>query len=141
MKKTLLAVMALLCVCALGIWVGHVMTGEDSPAAEGTPTSPVLTLDSSPTTGYDWYWEIDQEDVVAVDETYTQYAVPQDTLPLVGGGGQDCMTLTGLTPGEAVVTFTYKRIWETTTPLYTLVYHVRVDEDLNVAILSSSFDW
>ena len=106
------------------------------------PTAPVLVMESNPSTGFDWDWEIDNEAVVSVSTVYVSdmyYDVP-DMMPPVGGGGKDRVVLSGLNPGDAVVTFTYKRPWEENA-LYALVYHVCVDEDLNVTILGSSFDW
>lgn len=60
---------------------------------------------------------------------------------LVGGGGEYRFALTGLQEGTATITFTYARAWEDKAPLYTLTYQVRVDADMNVAILGCSFDW
>lgn len=107
------------------------------------PTAPVLVMASNPSTGYDWSWVIDHETVVSVSKVYVPdmyYDVP-DMMPPIGGGGRARIQLTGLTPGEATITFSYKRVWEEKKPLYTLAYRISVDEDLNVTILSSSFDW
>ena len=106
------------------------------------PAAPVLALDSNPGTGYGWSWVIDNEAVVSVSKVYVSdmYYAVSDMMPPIGGGGKDRVVLSGLNPGDAVVTFTYKRPWEENA-LYTLVYHVRVDEDLNVTTLGSSFDW
>lgn len=106
------------------------------------PTAPVLVMESNPSTGFDWDWEIDNEAVVSVSTAYVSdmYYDVQDMMPPIGGGGKDRVVLSGLNPGDAAVTFTYKRPWEENA-LYILVYHVRVDEDLNVTILGSSFDW
>ncbi len=122
---------------------GYVSAGIISVDADGAQASPVLVLRSGPSTGYDWIWKIDNENVIAVSKKFVadRYSSVQDVVPIVGGGGRDLMTLSGLNAGETTVTFTYKRIWEDAEPLYTLVYHVRVDENLNVTILSSSFDW
>lgn len=130
---------------SLGIPVtkeGYVAAGVISLTTAEGPTSPVLVLEGNPTTGYDWLWESDHEGVVTVSMAYVAdmyYDVP-DMVPPVGGGGRYRVVLTGLCPGEATITFVYKRAWEEGS-LYTLVYRIRVDDDLNVAILSSSFDW
>lgn len=131
---------------SLGIPVtkeGYVAAGIISVAATGVQASPVLVFDSSPSTGYDWTWKIDNENVLAVSKKFVadRYSSVQDMIPMVGGGGRALMTLSGLNAGETTVTFTYKRPWEEKEPLYTLVYHVQVDESLNVTILGSSFDW
>lgn len=105
------------------------------------PAAPVLVMASNPSTGFDWGWEIDDEAVVSVSAAYVPdmyYDVP-DMIPPVGGGGRTRIQLTGLTPGEATITFSYKRVWREDTPIRELICRVRVDEDLNVTILSSEY--
>jgi predicted secreted protein len=105
--------------------------------------SPVLMLECNRTTGFDWSWEIDRENVVDVACEYVVNWHPEseeDIMP-PGVGGCCNITLTGLAPGAATITFTYRRPWEEKEPLYTLVYRVSVNEQLNVTILSSAFVW
>ena len=105
--------------------------------------SPVLRLECNRTTGFDWSWEIDRENVIEIACDYVVNWHPEyegDIMP-PGVGGCCNITLTGLAPGTATITFTYRRPWEEKEPLYTLVYRVSVDEKLNVTILGSSFDW
>lgn len=121
---------------------GYVEAGIVALDNGESPTRPVLVMGSNPSTGFDWNWKIDDEAVVSVSKVYVSdmyFDVP-DMMPPVGGGGKARVVLSGLNPGDAVVTFTYKRPWEENA-LYTLVYHVRVDKNLNVTILGSSFDW
>ena len=130
---------------SLGIPVtkeGYVAAGIISLDVGEGPTAPVLVLDSNPSTGFDWSWVVDNDAVVSVSKTYVsdQYYDVPDMMPPLGGGGKDRVVLSGLKPGDAVVTFTYKRPWEENA-LYTLVYRLRVDEELNVIVLGSSFDW
>ena len=106
--------------------------------AEDAPQPPALTLAGNPTTGYSWQVGTDAPEVVSVRSEYRPCAADEG---LLGSGGVYEVYFIGLTPGEATVTCTYLRPWETNAPLYTLVYRVRVDEDLTVTILSSSFDW
>ena len=125
------------------IKAGSVAANIISLADEEALLSPVLVLECNRTTGYDWSWEIDNEAVVSVTRKYVadaSYHI-QDSIAPVGGGDKARIALTGLTPGEATVTFSYKRVWEENAPLYTLIYRVSVDEALNVTILSSSFAW
>lgn len=124
------------------IKVGSVAANIISVTAEEDPLSPVLVLESNRTTGYDWSWTMDNEAVVSIVRKNVADATYQvaDTVPPVGGGDKARITLVGLAPGEATVTFSYKRAWEEVAPLYSLVYRVSVDEALNVTILSSSFD-
>lgn len=105
------------------------------------PLSPVLVMQSNPSTGFDWSWTIDDEAVAAVSTAYVPdmyYDVP-DMIPPVGGGGRTRIQLTGLTPGEATITFAYKRVWREDAPIKQVICRVRVDEALNVTILSSVY--
>ena len=132
MKKMLILLLAVLCM-------GTVAMAEDGAG----PIAPVLMLEGNRTTGFDWYWAVDSEDVVGIAceyETNWQPENDEDIMP-PGTGGHSRITLAGMTPGETTITFTYRRPWEEKDPLYTLVYCVCVDEDLNVTILSSRFDW
>lgn len=120
---------------------GYVAVGIIALDAGESPAAPVLVLDSNPSTGFDWSWEIDHEAVVSVSAAYVPdmyYDVP-DMIPPVGGGGRTRIQLTGLTPGEATITFAYKRVWREDTPIRELICRVRVDEELNVTILSSEY--
>ena len=60
-------------------------------------------------------------------------------VPPVGGGGRTRIQLTGLTPGEATITFAYKRVWREDAPIRERICRVHVDEELNVTILSSEY--
>ena len=132
MKKMVILLMVMLGMVALAL-------AEEAAA----PTMPVLVLEGNRTTGYDWYWEADCDDIVGITGEYTVSWQPENDEAIMptGVGGQSKFTLHGLAAGNATITFTYRRAWEEKAPLYTLVYHVRVDEVLNVTILSSSFDW
>ena len=129
---------------ALGIPVtkeGYVAAGIIALDNDEGPTAPVLVMASNPSTGFDWSWEIDHEAVVAVSAAYVPdmyYDVP-DMIPPVGGGGRTRIQLTGLTPGEATITFAYKRVWREDTPIRERICRVHVDEELNVTILSSEY--
>lgn len=132
MKKMLICLLTLLCMIPVVLAEEH-----------AEPHMPVIMLEGNRTTGFDWSWEIDREYVVAVDCDYVVNWQPEnggDIMP-PGVGGCCNITLTGLAPGTATITFTYRRPWEEKEPLYTLVYRVSVDEKLNVTILSSTFAW
>lgn len=129
---------------ALGIPVtkeGYVAAGIIALDNGEGPTAPVLAMESNPSTGFEWSWEIDNEAMVAVSMEYVPdmyYDVP-DMMPPLGGGGRTRIQLTGLTPGETTITFSYKRVWREDTPIRELICRVCVDEDLNVTILSSEY--
>ncbi len=131
-------------ISSLGIPVtkeGYVAAGIIALDNGEGPTAPVLVMESNPSTGFDWDWEIDNEAVVSVSTVYVSdmyYDVP-DMIPPVGDGGRTRIQLTGLTPGEATITFAYQRVWREDTPIREIICHVRVDEDLNVTILSSEY--
>ena len=132
MKKVLIALLILLCL------VPAAMAEEAMESC-----TPVLVLKGNPTTGFDWHCEVDCEGIVAIESEYMvdwQPSFDGDIMP-AGTGGHSRFTLRGVAPGEVNITFTYRRAWEEKAPLYTLVYRVRVDEELNVLILGSSFDW
>ncbi len=70
----------------------------------------VLSLESNPTTGYDWQ-------VAGVDEeictlTYDGYFAAPAPPGMVGSGGAHLFEVFGLAPGETELTFTYRRPWE-----------------------------
>ena len=120
---------------------GYVAAGIISLDAGDGPTAPVLVLESNPSTGFDWSWVVDNDAVVSVSNTYVSdmyYDVP-DMMPPLGGGGRARIQLTGLTPGEATITFVYKRVWREDAPIRECICHARVDEELNVTIFSSEF--
>lgn len=131
-------------ISSLGIPVtkeGYVAAGIIALDNGEGPTAPVLVMESNPSTGFDWDWEIDNEAVVSVSTVYVSdmyFDVPE-MVPPVGSGGRTRFQLTGLTPGETTITFAYKRIWREDTPIRERICHVRVDEELNVTILSSEF--
>lgn len=56
-----------------------------------------------------------------------------------------CYTLTGLETGETTICFTYDHDWyEERDPnfaRYAIYYRIRVDEELNVSILNTTFEW
>ena len=132
MKKMLICLLTLLCM------VSAVLAEEETE-----PQMPVIMLKCNRTTGFDWSWEVDHEDIVEILCEYAvnwQPASEGDIMP-PGTGGCSKIALAGIAPGETTITFSYRRPWEEKEPLYTLCYRVRVDEDLNVTILGSSFDW
>lgn len=103
-----------------------------------------IVLKGNQSTGYSWQCvAANGEAFVLVVSQYRLDWQPdgEDDIPPPGTAGSYFFALKGVSAGEETITFTYKRIWEEVEPLYTLIYHVRVDEDLNVTILSSSFDW
>lgn len=67
----------------------------------------VITLKSNPTTGYSWNADFDENFLSLVLQEY----VP-DNENLVGSGGVEKFTFTGLEAGTTAITMNYKRPWE-----------------------------
>ena len=132
MKKMMIWMLVMLCM------LPAVLAEEQELQA-----SPILMLECNRTTGFDWSWEIDRENVVDVtcDYIVNWHPESEDDIMPSGVGGCCNITLTGLAPGTATITSTYRRPREEKAPLYTLVYRVSVDEELSVSILSSAFGW
>ncbi|MEM9225966.1 MAG: protease inhibitor I42 family protein [Pseudomonadota bacterium] len=66
-----------------------------------------LTLSSNPTTGYFWAMVDGDETLVALeDHFYTPDPAPEG---LVGSGGQQIFTFTGVAPGKTTVKLSYQR--------------------------------
>ncbi|KAL0480711.1 hypothetical protein AKO1_006985 [Acrasis kona] len=70
-------------------------------------TVKIVKLDNNPTTGYEWIVKSSNDDVVTV--THKGYT-PQGSM--VGSGGYDTFSIKGRKPGNASVSFEYKRSWE-----------------------------
>ncbi|MBP2172079.1 protease inhibitor I42 family protein [Methanococcus voltae] len=68
----------------------------------------ILELPENPTTGYTWYYFIDDENVVRVNE---EKYVPND-IQLLGSGGTKFWVFEGVGKGSTTIKFEYKRSWE-----------------------------
>ena len=105
------------------------------------PQTAVIVLKGNPTTGYSWDWQgISGDNCIKIN---CETKPVNDDPELVGGPVRYIYTVEGTQPGDVEICFTYARPWEhdPTMALYHLYYDIRVDEALNVTILSSSFDW
>lgn len=70
----------------------------------------VIALESNPTTGYSWEASYDQTQLELVDQSYEP---DENSEGLVGAGGTDIFRFKALKSGEAQITMSYKRSWET----------------------------
>ena len=105
------------------------------------PQMAEIVLKGNPSTGYSWEWQgVSGDNCIKVSCETTELNAD---LELVGGPVQYTYVVEGTQPGYMELCFTYARPWEhdSTMALYHLYYNIRVDDNLNVAILSSSFDW
>ena len=88
-------------------------------------------FDSNPTTGYGWTVKIDGDCVTLTKDEYVQDpAVPG----MAGVGGTQYYTFAAVHAGEATVTFTYARSWETTDADRTVTATIRVAADNTVSV-------
>jgi predicted secreted protein len=89
-----------------------------------------IQLKGNPTTGYNWFYQISDESVIAVEE-YVKY-LGDDMV--VGAPSMFTYTITSLKPGQATLHFEYKRPWETVEPIETKEYIITVDEKGKIKI-------
>lgn len=91
----------------------------------------VINLDSNPTTGYSWNFEISDENVICfVKSEYTE------TGSGMGAGGRDSFRFVGLSEGKAEISFTYSQQWTQDPAANTAQFHIAVDKDGNVTVTS-----
>lgn len=101
-----------------------------------------IILKGNPTTGYTWDWQA-VSGSGHVDIACEVVSAKMNDAALVGSPVRFTYVVTGVQPGDVEICFTYARPWEhdPVMALYNLYYDVRVDDDLNVTILGSRFDW
>jgi inhibitor of cysteine peptidase len=71
----------------------------------------IIALEANPTTGYDWQPVFDSVFISQVKKDYQQD--DNNGQPLMGQGGTDYFTFKAIKTGEAKITLTYFRPWET----------------------------
>ena len=82
----------------------------------------VLSLESNPTTGYEW--EIAEIDEAILKETYHEYKA--DWPVLIGSGGRDVWHFRAEAEGRTTLTLNYRRSWEEAEPIQTFSVEVVV---------------
>jgi len=120
MKK----VIAVLLLCVL--LAGGAAQGEDMNTYS-------VTFRENPTTGYAWCFTITDDTVLVVEDA--GYVPAETTDEMVGTGGTHCWRVTAQQAGEAAVTFTYTRSWESdpSDPVVTLTF--AADADLALTLV------
>ena len=73
------------------------------------PQKATLTLESNPTTGYQWIVEQDPE-IFDISSEYIEDAAEGATEPMVGVGGTETFTLTPKKEGRTKINFLYKQL-------------------------------
>ena len=105
------------------------------------PQTSEIVLKGNPTTGYSWDWQgISGNSCINVSCETTQV---NDDPELVGGPVRYTYVVEGTQPGYVEICFTYARPWESDPAMavYHLYYDICVDEELNVTIVNSRFEW
>jgi inhibitor of cysteine peptidase len=108
MHKRVLVVMSFL--AGMLLFVGCGDSAAKTPSISGkVGQNFVISLDSNPTTGYEWTPVYDQVILKLVSGEYKAASNPQG---LVGAGGQQVFTFSPIKSGETLVKMVYKRPWE-----------------------------
>ena len=92
-----------------------------------------MSLDfiTNPSTGYDWVYELNND-----EKSAEIYLVRQDNdfpdTDLIGSGGHRIYYFRATKEGKQTLTFTYRRPWEGGEVAYDVVYDLEVDKDMNI---------
>lgn len=108
---------------------------------EKPPQTAEIILKGNPSTGYSWDWQgLSGDSCIKVS---CETAEVNDDPELVGGPVKYTYVIEGTQPGYVEICFTYARPWEhdPTMAIYNLYYDIHVDEELNVSIRNTRFDW
>ncbi len=99
-----------------------------------TSTSSIeISLDSNPTTGYEWYYETTEEGIIKA--TLDNYLPDETEEDIVGSGGIQYFTFEPTKEGNTILVLFYARSWEAEeSPLYKLTYNVSVGKDLSIDV-------
>jgi predicted secreted protein len=90
-----------------------------------------IDLESNPTTGYEWKYDIDNEGIIKqVSKVYKQDEAEKGIL---GSGGKDIWTFEGIKEGSTQVTFKYLRSWEGEV-VKTKTFIFTVDKELGITV-------
>ena len=101
------------------------------------PQKATLTLESNPTTGYQWIVEQDPE-IFDISSEYKEDTVEGTTEQMVGVGGKETFTLTPKKEGSTEINFLYKQPWEEESLYTRLTYEIKVDKNMQIQVESSS---
>ncbi len=93
-----------------------------------------LMLESNPTTGYDWVYEIQDESIVGITERQTSMRSGEDGPELCGGPSLNVYTFEGKKEGVTSVHFEYKRAWEDRPAEKERRYKIMVDQKGKVVV-------
>ncbi len=100
------------------------------------PQKAILTLESNPTTGYQWIVEQAPE-IFDISSEYKEDTVEGATEQMVGVGGKETFTLTPKKEGRTKIDFLYKQPWDEESLYTRLTYQIKVDKNLQIQVESS----
>jgi len=114
MKRCLVA--AMISILAVGLLAGcaggiETYTDADKTISANVNQEFVITLDSNPTTGYNWEEDYDVAMLKLVESKYEPGKQAEEGM--VGAGGTQYFRFQALKTGTTEITLTYKRSWET----------------------------
>ncbi len=85
-----------------------------------------IELDSNPSTGFDWHYEITNQ-IVDIERDYDDSNCKEGIL---GCGGKTIYTLTPLKKGKTTIEFKYCRQYQE--PCIKATYEINIDKNLNI---------
>lgn len=91
----------------------------------------IIKLNANPTTGYSWVYEIEENDIIKIEDEYSQNE--NCAKEAVGCGGTQTLKITPLKEGKVILYLTYKRSWEETEYDKTATYEITVDKNLKIS--------
>ncbi len=126
-RKWLVRIMSfIMYICSvLGIPFGQQPAPPEMISYDDTKTTAIISLESNPTAGYDWTYEIsDQKVITIIGDKY----IKGNSSNTVGSSGTRQVSFRGLAAGSAIITFNYLRSWEGE-PVRTVVIKITVTSD------------
>ena len=95
------------------------------------PEDAVISLEENPSTGYEWSYTADVEDVLGLaHDEYIPYQDPNAELQAAGSGGVHTWIFYGAHEGDVTLTFTYAQPWEGGGKGDTLTYTYHIGSNL-----------
>ncbi len=88
-----------------------------------------FSLYSNSSTGYEWTYEVGEEGIIQIEESYDDTGCPED---VAGCGGQKIYKITGLKEGKVTLSLKYHFFTDETRVEDTAIYQFKVDKNLNI---------
>jgi predicted secreted protein len=87
--------------------------------------STIIELEENPTTGYEWHYTIDGEDIIEIVDD--SYQANENAEEMVGVGGIRKIEIKGIKKGLAIINLEYSQEWSTEEPIQTEEFRVKVE--------------